>query len=168
MNWDTLNTYQDWADALDAILTKAHDAIAVNNVPNKLAAQRQLKAFIDNCSAPVKARELDDIATAAIHNIFEDTLEKAMAEIGSRTAELAALTKRINAVTDDANQDAAILRLEKARMVVDTTLQTVAALNTLKQTLKTEQPDEKQLADSIATLVGTIQTVRNQVENLKQ
>jgi methyl-accepting chemotaxis protein len=166
MDWDTLNTYEDWADALQTLLKNAHDAVASADVDKKQAAQKGLKDFIDNCTSPIKAKELDMMATEAIGNIFEATLDQAMAEIGSRTAELANLTKDVAAVTAAANSDAASIRLDAARKVVDTTVQAVQALNTLKQQLDATQPDDKKVADSITSLITTIQSVRNQVETL--
>ena len=166
MNWNELNTYGDWAGVLDRLLTDAHDAVAADDRDQKRDAQRALKEFIDNCASPVKASELDEIATQAINNIFEATLDKAMAEIGSRTAELANLTKEIKVVTDTANKDAASIRLEKARQVVSSTVQAIEALKDLRQSLKSNQPDEKKLSDGIIVLIGSIQTIRNQVETL--
>jgi len=166
MNWNNLNTYADWAGALQTLLNNAHDAIASGDVLKKQAAQKDLNDFIDNCASPVRAKELDAIATEAVGNIFEATLDQAMAEIGSRTAELANMTKEVNAITDAANSDAASIRLDAARKVVDTTVQVVQALTTLKQQLDATNPDDKKVADSITTLIGTIQTVRNQVETM--
>lgn len=166
MDWTKLNSYADWAGALQTLLTNAHDAIVSGNIVKKQAAQQGLNDFIDNCASPVKAHELDAIATEAIGNIFEATLDQAMAEIGSRTAALANMTKDVNAITEANNRDAASLRLDAARNVVDTTVQVVQALTTLKQQLDASQPDDKKIADSITTLIGTIQTVRNQVETM--
>jgi hypothetical protein len=159
------NTFEDCSNLLQTLLNQAHDAVTDGDVQKKVAAQKSLKDFIDNCVSP-KADELDDIATQAINNIFEATLDKALAEIGSRTAELASLTKSINAVTDAANRDAASIRLDRARKVIDTTLGAVDALKNLRQSLKSDQPDERQLADSITALINTIQSVRNQIETL--
>lgn len=166
MNWNNLNTYADWAGALQTLLNNAHDAVAGGDVDKKQAAQKNLKDFIDNCASPVKAKELDTIASEAIGDIFAATLDQAMAGIGSRTAELANMTKDVNAITDAANSDAASIRLDAARKVVDTTVQVVQALTTLKQQLDATQPDDKKVADSITTLITAIQAVRNQVETM--
>lgn len=162
MNW---NTFEDCANLLQTLLNQAHDAVADGDVPKKVAAQKSLRGFIDNCVSS-KSDEMDDIATQAINNIFEATLDKALAEIGSRTAELAGLTKSLKTVTGAANSTAALIRLDQARKVIDTTVGAVDALKSLRQSLKSNQPDEKQLADSITTLINSIQTVRNQVETL--
>jgi len=166
MNWNVLKTYKEWSGKLSELLAQAHDAIAAKDVDKKLEAQRALNEFIDNCASPVKGKELDDIASRAIGNLFEATLDQCMAEMGKRTAELTALTKDIAAVTDAANASAANIRLDSARKVIDTTVQAVEALKSLKQQLDSAQPDEKQLADTISTLITSIQTVRNQVETL--
>jgi len=160
-----LNVFEDCSNLLQTLLAPAHDAVAQDDLQKKVVAQKGLLDFINNCASP-KANDLDDIATQAINNIFEVTLTKALAEIGSRTAELATLTKSIKSVTDVANRDAATIRLDQARKVIDSTVEAVDALKNLRQSLKSNQPDEKTLADSIATLINSIQTVRNQVETL--
>jgi hypothetical protein len=162
MNW---NTFEDCSNLLQTLLSQAHDAVVDGDVQKKVAAQKSLREFIDHCVSP-KADELDDIATQAINNIFEATLDKALAEIGSRTAELASLTKAVKTVTDAANSNADLIRLDQARKVIDTTVGAVDALKNLRQSLKSDQPDEQALADSITTLIISIQTVRNQVETL--
>jgi hypothetical protein len=166
MDWTTLKTYADWAGKLASLFADAHDAIAAGDVNQKLAAQRALNEFIDNCAAPVKSAELDDIASRAIGNIFEATLEQAMQEMGNRVAELTALTKEVNAITDQANATASALRLEKVRAVVDATAQAMDTVKTLKTQLATPQPDPQKVAASIASLVEILQTVSTQASDL--
>src|ERR1044072_976 len=103
MDWNKLNTYDDWSGKLSELLDQAHDAIAAGDLNEKLAAQRALNEFIDNCASPIKGKELDDIASRAIGNIFEATLDQCMAEMGKRTAELTALTKEVTAIADHVN-----------------------------------------------------------------
>jgi len=167
MNWNTLKSYEDWSGKLAQLLDQAHDAIAANDVNKKLEAQRALNEFIDNCASPVKGADLDDIASRAIGNIFEATLDQAMKEMGSRTAELMALTKEIGAITDHANETAAAMRLEKVRAVVDAASKALDTVKALKQQLGDKQPDPQKVADSISGLLELLQKVYSQAADLK-
>ena len=167
MDWNTLKTYADWSGKLAELLDEAHDAIAAGDVNKKLEAQRALNEFIDNCASPVKGAQLDDIASRAMGNIFEATLDQAMKEMGSRTAELTTLTKEVGGITNQANETAAELRLEKARAVVDAAAQALDTVKALKQQLGAQQPDQQKVADSIASLVEILQTVADQAGDLK-
>jgi hypothetical protein len=162
MNW---NTFEDCSNLLQTLLQQARDAVTSGDLQKKKAAQQALLNFVNNCVSP-KADDLDDIANQTINNIFEVTLDKALAEIGSRTAELASLTKSLQTVAATANSNAALIRLDQARKVMDSTVGAVDALKNLRQSLRSDQPDEQQLADSITTLINSIQTVRNQVQTL--
>src|ERR1044071_9329147 len=150
------NSFDDCSTQLQTLLAQAHDAVVAGDLQKKVSAQKALLDFINHCASPM-SNQLDEIATEAINNIFETTLEKALAELGSRTAELANLTKSINSVSDAANRDASLIRLDLARKVVDASVEAVDALNSLRQSLDSGQPNEKQLADSITALVSTIQ-----------
>ncbi len=167
MDWNQLKTYADWAGKLAALLAEAHDAIAAGDVNKKLEAQRALNEFIDNCAAPVKGAQLDDIASRAIGNIFEATLDQAMQELGNRTAELTSLTKEVGAISDHATATASAMRLEKVRAVVDATAQAVDTVNSLKQQLGANQPDAQKVTASIASLLEILQTISTQVGDLK-
>lgn len=166
MDWNQLKTYADWSGKLAELLDEAHDAIAAGDVNKKLEAQRALNEFIDNCASPVKGAQLDDIASRAIGNIFEATLDQAMKELGSRTAELTSLTKEVSAIADHVSETADALRLEKVRAVVDATSQALDAVKTLKQQLGSKQPDKQKVADSLAGLQEILQTLSTRAEDL--
>lgn len=167
MNWNALNTYEDWSGKLAELLDEAHDAIASGDVNKKLQAQRDLNEFIDNCASPIKGKELDDIASRAIGNIFEATLDQSMAEMGRRTAELTALTKEISAVTDHANDTAAAIRLEKIRAVADAASQALDTVNSLKQQMSSKSPDKDKVAQNVDSLIQSLQKLYSQVRDLK-
>ena len=164
IDWSSLQTFADWAKALDDLLTHASSAVAASDTSQKVEAQKSLKTFIDKSPNPMADR-LDAIAKQAINDIFADTLEKSMAAIGSRTAELASLVKTIQAITGEAEQDAASIRLEKAKRVVDATTETVQALLDLRATLKDGATDQA-LGSDIEKVVAAIQKLRSQVETV--
>jgi hypothetical protein len=166
MNLDNLNTYEDWSGALEKLLDRAQAAVAGTSGEKPGDVADEIIDYYKNCSSPIKTKELDEIASNTVKNMLAGALDKAATDIANGTVALTALTKEVNAITDANNSDAASIRLDAARKVVDTTVQVVQALTTLKQHLDASQPDDKKIADSITTLIGTIQTVRNQVETM--
>jgi len=163
MNW---NSNADCSALLQTLLDQSHVAVAANDADKKIQAQKDLLDFIRRCSAPVQTDELDDIATRAIDDILEATLDAALAGLASRTAELASLTQSLQAVTATANNDAAAIRLDRAHLVMVATAQVVTALKNLQQSLNSGSPADQALNQAINDLLAAIQTVSNTVKTL--
>jgi len=116
--WDALNTFADWSGALHELLSQAAQVIQTGDIHQKVAVQDALNQFIMHSPNAI-ARQLDDIAGRAVHDIFITTVEAALANIASRTAELNMHVKTVNAVTAEAEADARSIRLEAAWRVID-------------------------------------------------
>src|SRR4051812_27967792 len=145
MNWQD---FTECSAQLQTLLAQAQTAITNDSRAEKISAQQQLLDFVHNCNCPM-AQDLCDIAKKAINNVFEVTLATALAQIRDRTSELDRLTRSLNTVAGDANRSASLIRLDQARKAVDATVQAVDALKQLQGSLKTDQPDENALANSI-------------------
>jgi hypothetical protein len=130
IDWDQLNSIQEWAEVLKTLLADAKNAIADNDLDAKLSAQQQLLEFIKE--SPQRCSFLDDIANKAAHDLFLDTVAACLQGIASRNAELQQATKIISGVTDEANSDAKTLLLTDVKSGLDkitaglTKLQTAA------------------------------------------
>lgn len=131
IDWEQLNSIQEWADALKALLADAKNTIADNDQGAKLDTQQQLFEFIK--ASPQRCNFLDDIANKAAHDLFLDTVTACLQGIASRNAELQQATKIISGVTNEANSDAKTLLLTDVKSSLDkitaglTKLQTAAA-----------------------------------------
>lgn len=155
INWDSLNTFEDWASALHELLTTATDSIKSGDVTERVEAQKQLNDFIIQSPNAV-AGELDNIAKNAINDIFQTAVDEALASIPSRTADLAMHVKTVKAVTLAAVTAAKSIKLESATKVIGTATQIIRDLNDLKTAIS-ESEDDQELAKKIDKAVKAIQ-----------
>ncbi|MGV1099793.1 hypothetical protein ACUUL3_10355 [Thiovibrio sp. JS02] len=155
INWDSLNTFADWAAALDRLLDKASESILSGEVATRVEAQKELNRFITRSPNAI-AGELDEIAREAINDIFRTAMDEALAGIASRTAALARLSKTVKAVSEEANAGAKSIRLARATTVIESATRTIRDLHDLRAALS-ESEDDTILAGRIDKAVGSIQ-----------
>lgn len=154
-DWDSLNTFADWSGTLHELLDQASQALRTGDINQKVDVQETLNQFIMNSPNTI-ARQLDDIAGKAIHDIFITTVEEALSGIAGRKAELTMHIKTINAVTAEAEDTARSIRLEAAGQVIDSATTVVRNLGKLKTALS-GTADEQALAAKIDKAVKSIQ-----------
>ena len=168
INWDSLNTFEDWAGALHELLAIATDSIKSGDLAERVKAQRNLNDFIIQSPNAI-AGELDNIAKNAINDIFLTAVDEALASISSRTAQLAMHVKTVKAVTLEAENAAKSIRLERATQVIGTATKIIQDLNELKSTISDTEDDQKlaekidKAVKSIQELVPFVMAVRNTV-----
>lgn len=165
MNFDNLNSYADWQAKLKLLLDAAHDALAskVENADDLVHdAQVDLRDFGSQCDYDQLAR----IAKQAVQDIAEDAITTATASIAGLTDELENLTNGISDVSKSNVATAGFMRFDAAKKAVDSTIDAVAALKSIRQQLNASQKDEKALGKDIDSLIADIQAVRNQIEVL--
>jgi hypothetical protein len=155
IDWGGLVTLRDWADALDFLLASARDAATKQETPARLAAQAALLEFAKR--SPAMCNALDDIATAATHDLYEAQADACLRAITKRQNDLAKAVALIDAATDHAQKDVRDIQLAN---VVDLLDKTSAALGTLKRLEKAfDTPDENMLR-KIAALEQAIAELR--------
>jgi hypothetical protein len=160
IKFDDLITIDEWAAALQQILTAATAATRSNNSADRIDLQNLLLAYIKK--SPPKVEMLDVIARETIDDLALAEISVSLDRIASRNAELQRATGLIGAVAAEAKKDARALKLEgvvdalaKARAAVD-------ALKALENSLS--NPDQKLLdklravGQTIAELNATIQS----------
>jgi hypothetical protein len=153
-DFDSLETFEDWSNLLEALLVRAKDALQSGNAQQKSDVQRDLGAFIDNSPNKI-AGQLDDMARKTINDILDTAINQALGNIEARTSELALHVKTINAVTEAAERRAKSIRLESARGVIDSTGAAIRSLTDLRQALN-DTSDDKLVADKIDEAVKAI------------
>lgn len=167
-------TIQKWRDKLESLLKRA-EAVAGEPLPARLAAAKQLQAFIlDNPAAvdddPDTAvfTEMDDIAAKAHDALLLAALDERIAGIASRSAELAGLEKKVSSQAAANEKAAKAIRLEKATQVVNSVTAAVNSIKDLKTAIEanpaTAQDFEALLA-KLGEAVATLQKVRDAVES---
>ena len=165
-NWDTLDGFEDWADVLAELMENAAHAVQGGSARDKASVQKELNEFVrrspNSFSAP-----LDAVARATVQDIFVKTATDAVASISTRTAELNQLVKSVNEVTQKAQDDAASIRLESAKRVINSITDSVRNLADLRQVLSNTGAD-KLVAGQIDKAVTAINKLIPVVMNLRK
>jgi len=140
--WEALTTYDDWAATLGTLLKKASTALEKKDTTARYAVKRELIDYIDE-SPNWLIRNLDDVAHEAIKDLGKADINEALTSIENRRVDLIRLTKSIKSVSEE-NQDAAsALRLEKGKRVVDASTQLVETIRELRDQLDSMGNDKK-------------------------
>jgi hypothetical protein len=162
INWEELQTYEDWADTLKDLMDNARKALEKNESAARGAAKRELITFIDE-SPNWLIRNLDDVAHEAIKDLGKADINEALAGLENRTVELIRLTKSVKSIAEDAEEVASSLRLEKARIVVDSSTNVVNAIKELRNELESTGKDKK-LETLASVAIKSVQDLRAAIE----
>lgn len=162
VNWETLRTYEEWADALKNLLNAARIALETNDLAARGRVKRDLIDFIDE-SPNWLIRNLDDVAHEAIMDLGKATITEAITGIEQRTIDLIRLTKSIQSIAQNAQTSAISLRLEKSIAAIDSSTKAVKAINDLRNELASTGKDKK--VETLATnAIKSIQELRTALE----
>lgn len=177
--FDKIKNLAGWRDKLDELLAEAKKAAQVDDLDQRLKVADRLTQFIVNNPpalpddpASVEYEEMDRVAKDAHDALLLATIQERVAGIMGRTAELAALRKKIESRIAANREAAASIRLEKARRVVESTTNAVAAMMELKKEIEraaeagAQEADLAALGRQLGSLIEKIQTLRNEVETI--
>ena len=162
INWEELQTYEDWADTLKDLLDNARKALEKNDAAVRGATKRELITFVDE-SPNWLIRNLDDMAHEAIKDLGKADINEAITAIENRTVDLIRLTKSVKRIAEDAEEAASSLRLEKARRVADSSTNLVNAIKELRNELDSTGKDKK-LENLGSAAIKAVQDLRAAVE----
>ena len=177
--FDKIKNLAGWRAKLDELLAAARDAAKIDDLDQRLEVADRLTAFIINnppvLSSDPSTLEYDDmdrVAKEAHDGLLLATIQERVAVIMSKTAELAALRKKIEGRSAANRKAAESIQLEKVRRVVDATTEAVSAMTDLKKQIDSAQENGLQneemlaLGQKLETLIASIQTVRSEVETI--
>ncbi len=181
--FDNITDLAGWRKKLDELLTTARTVAAQDDIDPRLEVSDRLTKFIvknppstPGDPASSEYESMDRVAREASDGLLLATIQERVAAIVSRTTELASVRKKIDSRTAANKAEAASIRLEKARRVVDATTEAVAAMIDLKKDLERafkeagiagdSGTDFSELAKKIDGLISRIQSVRNEVETV--
>ncbi|MCB1860051.1 MAG: hypothetical protein KDI63_17405 [Gammaproteobacteria bacterium] len=165
IDWDSLNTFEEWAAVLHQLLGSASESIQSGDIAKRVATQNALHNFIMH-SPNLFSAELDEIARKTIADIFETALDEALNNIASRSAELAMHIKTVRAVTQQAESAVKSIRLERATKVIESATQVIRDLADLKLAISTSTGDQAlhakidKTVKSIQDLVPSVMAVK--------
>jgi len=181
--FDNIQDLTGWRNKLDELLAVARTVASNDDIDARLDVSDRLTKFIiknppSTPGDPTSSEYdlMDRVARDASNALLLTTIQERVASIVSRTTELAALRKKIDSRTAANREEAASIRLEKARRVVDATTQAVAAITDLKKELEdavvdagagvASSSDFTELARKLDALISRIQSVRSEVETV--
>lgn len=141
IDFDSLETFDDWSGALQQLLGQARTALQSGVVQDRVDVQDLLADFIGKSPNRI-ANGLDDIARKAMDDMLNTALSEALASISSRTADLALHAKVITEIAISAEAKAASIRLDMAKQVIDSASGAIVTLNGLRQTLGAAADDQ--------------------------
>jgi len=154
---------QQWADELDKLLQKAATVRAAEDPERIVGMQRQLRKFKEE--SPDYADALDTQASLAIFDLDLSVTEDAVTKIKERAAEVYRLTKLISGISEEANAKADILSGALITQAIDAATSAISSFKKLRDELSTTKADEKTIAVEIDKVLGTVQGLRNKLEN---
>lgn len=155
IDWNGLETPDDWKSVLDSILAAARRASDENDDDERLDLCRLLRAFVLKSFPNTKPiTDYDGIALAAQQALSETVVDDALDRIEARTTTLIALGKQVAAVTERTEVETAKLRLDKAHLLIDALTQASRALDEFDTVLVDGDDDElqKRLAEIAAAI----------------
>jgi flagellin-specific chaperone FliS len=160
--FDNVTGFDGWSGALAGLLEAAQDASAGDDLAKRTAVARRLGTYILKSPPGGDFDALDDIAKQTAIDLLKQNMDERNQAIMKNVAELASLTKTLQAGARANLTAAGSIRLERARAVVDHATDTVRALTELRASLNEETDEE--LAKKLENLVRRLQDLRNLVE----
>lgn len=155
INWGSIRDADGWRSTLADILTQARDASAAEDDTELLKIADALNTFVDKSfpNTPEIAA-LDQTALDAVVAMTEQIAAGAVGRIAARTVKLTALAKQVDQIAEEAQSDAAALRLEKAHAVVDSVIAVSRRIEELQQIVAAG--DEDELKEKIKTILADL------------
>ncbi|HSE92461.1 MAG TPA: hypothetical protein VLF19_04075 [Methylomirabilota bacterium] len=162
--FDKIKNFAGWKAKLKELLAAAEKASSRNDDDGRLSVATRLNNFVLESVPNTDAiRALDELATAAAHELSVAVVEGAIERISHRTAALHSITKRLEAVSLQAEQAAASIRLAKAHRVIDAFTEAVRAVDDLDAVLA--DGTDEQLRKRLATLARSMRVLRTELDD---
>jgi hypothetical protein len=168
-------TIKKWRDKLGELLDRARTVAQSGSLDERLSLADELQNFIiDNPSSlpeqPETAEfdEMDRIARAVHDGLLVDAMNERIAAVMTQTAELAGLTKKIQAQTALNEKSARTLRLETAQKLIVSVTGTVAAIKDLKAQVEGQTASDEDLtalSKKLGSALSALQDLRDVVES---
>ena len=161
--FDAIEGVDGWRRKLEALLREAEQAARDEERRFEIAAR--LREFVRNSGpqGPDIAR-LDDIASATVRALMNQTIDARLAELADRSVELARLAKAIDAVAVDAAAAGDSIRLVRTRAVIDSLTRSVEAVTALRAII--DGQTDRDLVAQVEAGLAALQELRSTVEGV--
>ena len=161
IDWDELESTEDWVKMLNDLLGLVESAQASNK--RELLADT-LDEFADHSTSEDLSTitKLDAAARKAARALRKDDITARANELAAASGDFQAALKTLDAASADLNKAAARLRAEKITAAVSSLTDTIGSLKNLSQVLETEDGDK--IAAAIKEAVQSAQKLRTLLE----
>jgi 6,7-dimethyl-8-ribityllumazine synthase len=161
--FDAIEGVDGWRRKLEALLREAEQAARDEERRFEIAAR--LREFVRNSGPQVPdIARLDDIASATVRALMNQTIDARLAELADRSVELARLAKAIDAVAVDAAAAGDSIRLVRTRAVIDSLTRSVEAVTALRAII--DGQTDRDLAAQVEAGLAALQELRSTVEGV--
>lgn len=143
IKWNELLTIEDWSNLLEKILKEAEEAIKQNDFAQKEEIQEILRRYIKESPPGRPIDTLDEIAMKAYKDLFISIVDKCIAAIASRNAELKKARELIAGVTEQAKKSTKAIMFENVVNALDKSKRTLDAFKGFVEAL--DSPDQNLL-----------------------
>jgi hypothetical protein len=161
-------SFDNLAEVLEKLLEGAREAVLGGKDNLMKASHRALGDFIAESDDRIPGViELDNVASNAMRDVTLARLDQSLVKnLSDRSAEVAALVKAFTKQAAINSSEAAKVRLERVKAVLDAGTTVVAELRKLIDTVDTSNPDGKKLAKAITDAVDAVQDVHKSLTGL--
>lgn len=161
IDWDALESTEDWVKRLNDLLGLVESAQASNK--RDLLADT-LDEFADRSTSEDLSTitKLDAAARKAARALRREDISARVSELGAASADFQAALKELGAASADLKKAAAKLRAEKITAAVNSLTDTIGSLKNLSQVLDTGERDK--IAAAIKEAVQSAQKLRTLLE----
>ena len=161
--FDAIEGVDGWRRKLEALLREAEQAARDEERRFEIAAR--LREFVRNSGPQVPdISRLDDIASATVRALMNQTIDARLAELADRSVELARLAKAIDAVAVDAAAAGDSIRLVRTRAVIDSLTRSVEAVTALRAII--DGQTDRDLVAQVEAGLAALQELRSTVEGV--
>jgi hypothetical protein len=162
--FDRIKDHAGWKAKLKELLAAAEKASSKNDDDDRLSVATRLNTFVlESAPNTDEIRALDELASEAARELSTAVVGTAVDRISRRTAALRSITKKLEAVSLQAEQATASIRLEKAHRVIDAFTEAVRAVDDL-DTVLAEGTDE-QLRKRLTKLADSMRVLRAELDD---
>jgi len=163
-NWSLIRANNAWEEVLAELIQETKAAIKAGAV-ERSAVRSDLREFIEqspNFDNTVPIDKLDEIASKLHKKLVQADLEDELAKMEARQPSFADILKEIRVITEEANDAADAISLNRVRKVVDSVADALESLQQIRDSI--DKADEPKLAKSLDELLSAFETLRATVK----
>jgi hypothetical protein len=163
-NWKLIRKQAIWAEVLADLIQETKAALKGGSA-ERTAVREDLRSFIEqspNFDDSIPIDKYDEIASRLHKQLLQADLEEELAKLENRQPSFAGILQQVRAITEDTNEAAVAISLNRVRKVVDSVAGAINSLQEIREAI--DQADDPQLAKAVDELLGAFKSLQSAVE----